>query len=327
MAILFNQVSQFKSSFYEIARNLLRSRNQWAEKFKEQKREIRELERRVEQVAEEARLNGSRYRQATQEIELRRRENERLIQQPIRLPSDLPLPHHTYGPKMIALCLNLCKKIGFRPTQTAITILFEWLGIDAKVPSWDSVRCWACRVGVAELERLPEQAADWIWMSDHSNQIGTEKILQILGIRVSQLPPAGQTLRREEMTVLAVIPGRDWKREDVRREYKKLAERIGTPRYLLTDGAVELFESADVLEKPGKKLTVLRDMKHFAANTFEKLIGKNERFTAYLSELGRTRSRVQQTELCHFTPPPQKPKSRFMNLGPTLRWGKWSRII
>jgi len=63
-------------------------------------------------------------------------------------------------------------------------------------------------------------------------------------------------------------------------------------------------------------------MKHYAANVFEKIIGKDERFQEYLSKLGRTRSAVQQTELGHFTPPPQKPKARFMNLGPTLRWGQ-----
>jgi hypothetical protein len=52
------------------------------------------------------------------------------------------------------------------------------------------------------------------------------------------------------------------------------------------------------------------------------LIGKDERFKEYLSQLGRTRSTVQQTELSHFTSPPQKPKARFMNLGPVLRWGQ-----
>ena len=190
------------------------------------------------------------------------------------------------------------------------------------VPSWDSMRSWACRVGIAQLREPVEKADDWIWLSDHSNQIGSEKIFQILDICASHLPPPGQTLRLQDMRVLAVVPGTSWKREDVRREYEKLAKRIRPPRYLVTDRAVELRESADVLETPGKKLTILQDIKHYAANTFEKLIGKSDRFGQYLSHLGRTRSAIQQTELSHFTPPPQKPKARFMNLGPTLRWGR-----
>ncbi|HRX82640.1 MAG: hypothetical protein H6821_09740 [Planctomycetaceae bacterium] len=55
---------------------------------------------------------------------------------------------------------------------------------------------------------------------------------------------------------------------------------------------------------------------------FEQLISKDERFQEYLPKLGRARGRVQQTELRHFTPPPQKPKACFMNLGPTLRSGQ-----
>jgi len=159
-------------------------------------------------------------------------------------------------------------------------------------------------------------------MSDHSNQIGTEKILVILGIRVCDLPPRGQTLARNKLKVLAVVPGQQWKQDDVRREYEQLATRIGPPRFLITDGATELYESADVLQKEGKTPVVLRDFKHFAANTFEKLIGKSDRFTRYLSQCGRTRSQVQQTELGHFAPPSPKSKARFMNLGPLLRWGQ-----
>jgi len=321
MSVLFIRVNQYRSSIYETARGVLRSRNRQAERNQELSLQIQQLQRRFEQLTNESQQQQQRIADVQQELDLQRNINEQLRQQPVRLPSDLPLPHHTFGPKMVSLCLNLCKVIGFRPSETAMKTIFAWLGIDAKVPSWDSIRCWACRVGIAQLQQEPEQADDWIWMTDHSNQIGTEKVLQILGVRASKLPPPGETLSRKDMVVLAVVPGKDWKRDDVRREYKKLAERIGSPRYLLTDGAVELFESADVLEKPGKKLTVLRDTKHFAANTFEKLIGKDERFVKYLSQLGSTRSRIQQTELGHFTPPPQKPKARFMNFGPTLRWG------
>ncbi len=322
MALFFKSVGQYRSSLYETARSLLRSRNNQAKRSEKRDRETRELRLRNEQLAEKLQEARKQLDQTQQLLRQQRRENEELRGQPIRLPSDLPLPHHCYGPKMISLCLNLCKKIGFRPAATALEIVFDWLGIDAKVPSWDSMRCWSCRVGIAKLREPVEEADDWIWMSDHSNQIGTEKVLQILGIRASQLPPPGQTLRLQDLRVLAVVPRTHWKREDVRREYAKLAKRTGAPRYLLTDGAVELRESADVLEIPGEKLTLLRDLKHYAANTFEKLIGKSDRFNQYLSQLGRTRSAIQQTELSHFTPPPQKPKARFMNLGPTLRWGQ-----
>ncbi len=49
-------------------------------------------------------------------------------------------------------------------------------------------------------------------------------------------------------------------------------------------------------------------------------IGNTEPFKELSSQVGRTRSAVQQTELGHFTPPASKPKSRFMNLQPMLNW-------
>jgi len=40
--------------------------------------------------------------------------------------------------------------------------VFDWLGIDAKIPSFDSMRVWACRVGVAQLEMLVKDGNDRI---------------------------------------------------------------------------------------------------------------------------------------------------------------------
>jgi hypothetical protein len=321
IGLLFILVSQYRSSLYETARGLLRSRNNQFNRAERLLQQTRALEAQNKELLVELREMRKQLDQTVQQLRLQERINQQLRDQPIRLPSDLPLKHHCYGPKMISLCINLSNKIGFRRAETALTIVFKWFRIEDLIPSWGTIRIWSCRLGVALLKEPVEAAEDWIWMSDHSNQIGQEKVLQILGVRASQLPPPGKTLGLQEMRVLATIPGIHWKREDVRAEYKKLAKRIGAPRYLLTDGAVELWESADVLEKPGEKPTVLRDMKHYAANVFEKLIGKSERFETFLTKLGRARSAVQQTELGCFTPPPQKPKSRFMNLGPTLRWG------
>jgi hypothetical protein len=321
MSLLFNSVSQYSSDLYEVARGLLRSRKHQAQRAETQEQINHQLRRKNEQLEKQLLTTQKKLDQSHQLLLKEQHENQTLRQQPVKLPNDLPLPNHCFGPKMISLCLNLSNRIGFRATETALLLILDWLGIKAKIPSHDSIRTWSMRVGVAKLQQPVEAAEDWIWLADHSNQIGTEKVLQILGIRAKDLPEPGQTLSHKNMQVLAVVVGTNWKREDVRREYDRLAQRVGAPRFLLTDGAVELRESADVLEKPGRKPILLRDLKHVAANVFENLIGKREPFAKFLSEIGRTRSAIQQTELSHFTPPTQKPKARFMNLGPTLRWG------
>ena len=52
----------------------------------------------------------------------------------------------------------------------------------------------------------------------------------------------------------------------------------------------------------------------------EKEISRGGRFEAFVSEVGLTRNRVQQTELDQFSPPKLRSKSRFMNLGPLFTW-------
>ena len=140
MKLLLNRVNQYRSSIYEIARGVLRSRNRQIERNQELTRQVRELQLRVEQLASESQRYQKQVVETQQELAMERTIYERLRQQPIGLPSDLPLTHHTFGPKMISLCLNLSKSIGFRPTERAIEIIFAWLGIETKIPSWDAIR-------------------------------------------------------------------------------------------------------------------------------------------------------------------------------------------
>jgi hypothetical protein len=197
---------------------------------------------------------------------------------------------------------------------------FDWLEVEQKVPDFTTVRTWMTRLGVAALEEPIERADDWIWMLDHSNQIGQEKVLLVLGIRASKLPEPGTALKHADMRVLHIQLGTQWKREDMQKVYAELSARYGPPRAVLVDGAVELRDGALPLKNQREDSIVLRDFKHFAANAMQSLIGKDPRFVEFLSQAGRTRSAIQQTELAHLTPPSSKPKSRFMNLAATLCW-------
>jgi hypothetical protein len=102
--------------------------------------------------------------------------------------------------------------------------------------------------------------------------------------------------------------------------YTELAEQHGPPRAVLTDGAVELQDGAECLKNKRSDAIVLQDFKHKAANVLKAHLGKNERFAELNTQLGKTRSAIQQTELAHLTPPSPKPKARFMNLKATLDW-------
>ena len=231
-----------------------------------------------------------------------------------------PMPGHQFGVHLIALCIELAKRIGFRKTQFAIEKVFRALDIDLKVPSHDAIEQWTLRLGVAELNDTFSQDQRVVWMADHSSQIGKEQVLIIIGIALEDLPLPNHSLDLNKLKVLAIVPGKQWKKEDVEREYKRLANRIGAPAYLLCDGASELRDPAETLEKGGQKTVILGDLKHVTANLLEKLIGRGERFSSFLSHVGLTRNRTQQTEMGHFKPPTLKQKSRFMNLGPLLRW-------
>ena len=223
---------------------------------------------------------------------------------------------------MMAVCVNLAQASGLRSSVRCLRIVLVWLGMAARLPDWTTVRTWLMRAGVAALEEPVEVADDWVWLADHSNQIGPEKVLVILGVRSSKLPPPGVALTHADMRVLAVEPGVSWKREDMSRVYATLAARSGAPQALVVDGAVELREGAEVLRTLRPDVVILSDFKHQAANVLKKIVGGSETFTRFTTQVGRTRSAIQQTELAHLTPPGSRPKARFMNLAPTLTWAR-----
>lgn len=316
------QAKQFKSPLSVVAGFLLRSRETQANRAKEQARQIQELTKSLEELQKPYEELEERLVEKEAEVARLEAENERLRRQPPVLPEDPPLPGHEFGPKMISLSVNLARRIGLRAAAEVLKMFLDWLGVSAKLPTWTAIRTWVLRAGVAAIGRPIEAADDWIWMADHSNQIGQEKALSIIGLRASQMPPPGEPLKHRDVRVLELTPGTTWKREDVAEVYDQLAQKCGAPLAVVVDGAVELREGAEVLQKYGKNTLVLNDFKHHAANALKKTFESDPRFSEFSTLLGRTRSAIQQTELAHFTPPSPRPKARFMNLAPTLRWAE-----
>lgn len=318
----FIRVGLFKSPVRVLAASFLRSRDTQSRRARQKTQEIQSLKRTIEQQEQLLASREQERREMQQRIAELTAQNQRLRQQPPVLPDDPPLPGHQFGPRMMAVLVNLARTVGLRASVTCLQIVLDWLGVTARLPVWTTVRTWLMRLGVAALEEPVEQADDLVWIADHSNQIGPEKALVILGVRASQLPPPGVALRHEDVRVLAVQPGVQWKREDMARTYQNLADKIGAPLGVVIDGAVELREGAEVLQQLRPDTVILSDFKHYAANVLKKIVGGSESFARFTSQVGSTRSAIQQTELGHLTPPSPRPKARFMNLAATLNWAE-----
>jgi hypothetical protein len=318
----FTKWFDFKSPLRVVVAILLRSRELLRGRNEELRCALTALRRENELLKEER--DELRARQDEAEAEVRRLKRELLerSENAVRtLPADPPLGSHGYGARMIELSLRLAQAVGFRPAATVMQIFFAWLQVKQRVPHHTGIRNWMQRLGVAALNQPLKKADDWIWMSDHSNQIGQDKILVVLAVRAAHLPPPGKALQQKHMKVLAVQPGKSWKREDVARVNEDLAKIHGAPRAALSDGAVELRDGAEPLKKQRRDCILLQDFKHKAANFLEAELGRTTRFSDFTAEIGRTRAAIQQTALAHLTPPALRTKARFMNLGTLLKWG------
>jgi hypothetical protein len=210
--------------------------------------------------------------------------------------------------------------VSLRGVPRALTVVAESLGWDLPIPHWTTGRLWLLRLGHALLTMALEKAEDWAWLIDHSVQIGKDKCLVILGIRLSQLPKPGDSLRHTDMRLVALVLRESWTQQEVDRELEVASQRTGTPRVIVDDHGVDIAGGVRFFQERHPETVAIYDAKHKAACLLKKRLEKNQRWQEFTQKTSQTRSAIQQTELAFLVPPGPKPKARFMNLGPHLRW-------
>ena len=315
-------IGDCKSSLSSVARGLFISRENFKDKYFQLQEQFREvgLERDAAnaRLAELERNNRALLeRIGSLEGDLQKKKAADCA---VSLPEDTPLARHEYGPRIMSLMVNLARKVGLRASVRVARLVFDWLGIKCRLPTWQAVRGWMQRVGLARTKRLGK-AVGRTWIVDHSIQVGKEKVLLVLRTRSSKPLEPGRPLTQADVEPLAVLPAIKWDADAMATTYQSLAQQFGDPRAIVMDGAPELREGAKALQKPGSEPLVLHDPKHFLANQLESVVGRDPQFVEFVRKLTSTRAAVQQTELAHLAPPSLKPKARFMNLEPLLNWG------
>ncbi len=190
------------------------------------------------------------------------------------------------------------------------------------IPHWTTGRLWLLRLGHAMLTAPKEKAADWAWVIDHSVQIGQEKCLVILGIRLVELPPVGECLAHEDMELIALVPRKSWTRKEVDEQLEAATAQTGVPRVIVDDHGVDVNGGVNMFQERHPDTVEIYDAKHKAACVLKHRLEKDPRWQTFQQRIGQTRCAIQQTELACLVPPAPKPKARFMNLQPMLDWAE-----
>src|SRR3954447_9745977 len=149
--------------------------------------------------------------------------------------------HHGYTAGVVTLFLRLVQLgIPLRAASRVLDFVATSFGLPFSAPAWTTGRMWLLRFGSAQLLAAKEPADDRAWLIDHSVQIGKEKVLVILGIRLGDLPMPERPLCADDLVLIDLVPMPSSTREEVAARLEEAAGRTGVPRAIVDDHASDL---------------------------------------------------------------------------------------
>jgi hypothetical protein len=194
-----------------------------------------------------------------------------------------------------------------------------------RVPCANSGRMWLMRLGLYELLRPKEEADDWVWIMDHTVQLGPWKCLVIVGVRLSAWRQKESPLEHEDLTLWNLTPMEHSTGEAVAAQLRETMEETGiVPAAVLSDEGAELKKATQLVgdESPRwRKVRHVHDIKHKAAAILKKELEDDKTWQLFVTRTNRTKLRVTLTELAFLVPPGLKNKARYMNLEALVQWG------
>jgi hypothetical protein len=175
-------------------------------------------------------------------------------------------------------------------------------------------------VGYYQLTREKQVAEDWVWIVDHTVQIGEEKTVLIVGLRLSCLPAVGQPLRHEEVEPITLEPVKESTGEVVYHQLKEVAKRTGVPREILSDHGPDLSKGIELSCQGHPQTCAVYDIKHKTAALLKRELDQEPKWKGFIGQASQTKVSLQQTALAWLAPPNQRSKAR--SIGAKRFWSR-----
>lgn len=237
--------------------------------------------------------------------------------------------YHTYsiGHIWLFVTLVLSSAATLRSSSRTIELVMPLLGDSLPCPSWYAGRLWLLRIGYYKLMRPKERADDWVWIIDHTVQLGVEKCLLILGVRLSSLKETNLILNHEDVEPIALFPVTSSNGDVVFQQLEETIDKTGVPRVILGDHGSDLKSGIERFVQKYSETCYIYDIKHKTAALLKRILQHDEIWKQFTQLAAQTKSQVQQTAIAFLAPPNQRTKARYMNLEILVRWGQRALVL
>jgi hypothetical protein len=249
---------------------------------------------------------------------LRKKKESKAEIERVLLPQKKPVGH-SFSLNTITLFIRFVTE-----AATSLRAAAKNIGIVQSIlraPDWHSGRLWLMRLGYYKLKRAKTISSDWIWIIDHSVQIGEEKCLVILGIQSCNLPAKGECLQHKDVEPIELIPVTQSTGKIVYQQLKEAAKKTGVPRAIIGDKGSDLNCGIKQYCEENPETVSIYDIKHQTAMVLKKQLNNNDNWNEFKEFARTSKNQLQQTSLAYLSAPNQRSKARYMNVDTLIDWG------
>jgi hypothetical protein len=228
----------------------------------------------------------------------------------------------------VAGSLALVLRTGTRLQRVAdvLSMHGKWCRLDATAASYYSVRLWLLRLGLYQLSRPKIRADDWMWIMDHTMQLGERKCLIVVGLRQSAWNAQDRVLGHKDVELIDLVPVTESNGKVVYRQLQAAVAKTGVPRAIVSDGGSDLHAGIERFCRAHPTTAWLYDIKHKTACLLKHALEHDASWQTFVEKVHRFKQQVSLTPLAALAPPQQRSKARYMNVDVLVDWAQESLL-
>lgn len=240
------------------------------------------------------------------------------------------IEQHRYPAELVALAVFIVVQAGgsLRCAAAAVGFTANLLGWPYGCPSHTTVREWVLRCGYQALLDTRRLSGRYAVIIDESIQVGKEKLLLMLGVKLHQDINYCAPLKGQDVVVLGLEVQSCWDGESI---YQFITRNLGLrpaveTAYFISDRGSSILAAIRRLD------TIwISDCTHVMMNIIKELFSQDQALSKLRSQIGRLRQKLTLAKWNGLLPASIRDRDRFLRIFTIVDWAKrmdtyWSKL-